>query len=217
MANFYKKSQIVNGGALQKKAQSGCGRAQQEKAQSGRSMVEMLGVLAIIGVLSVGGIAGYSKAMSKWKINKALDQISMIIANVQNLPDGWYKKVGALRKNAAKLGIFPSDMEIYNNANIRSSVYNVFGLETYVSDYGNGQWALNYYIDNRDACVALLTQNWGELAEIGISGTIGSGPEKPGGSFGPQATIAEAGEVCEKVGKAGNFEKGKALFEIWFH
>ena len=27
-------------------------------AQSGRSMVEMLGVLAIIGVLSVGGIAG---------------------------------------------------------------------------------------------------------------------------------------------------------------
>ena len=30
---------------------------------SGRSMIEMLGVLAIIGVLSVGGIAGYSKAM----------------------------------------------------------------------------------------------------------------------------------------------------------
>ena len=38
--------------------------------QSGRSMVEMLGVLAIIGVLSVGGIAGYSKAMTKFKINK---------------------------------------------------------------------------------------------------------------------------------------------------
>ena len=31
-------------------------------AQVGRSMVEMLGVLAILGVLSVGGIAGYSKA-----------------------------------------------------------------------------------------------------------------------------------------------------------
>ena len=29
----------------------------------GRSMIEMLGVLAIIAVLSVGGIAGYSKAM----------------------------------------------------------------------------------------------------------------------------------------------------------
>ena len=29
------------------------------KNQNGRSMIEMLGVLAIIGVLSVGGIAGY--------------------------------------------------------------------------------------------------------------------------------------------------------------
>lgn len=38
--------------------------------QSGRSMVEMLGVLVIIGVLSVGAIAGYSKAMMKYKLNR---------------------------------------------------------------------------------------------------------------------------------------------------
>ena len=38
--------------------------------QSGRSMVEMLGVLAIVVVLSIGGIAGYSKAMAKYKTNK---------------------------------------------------------------------------------------------------------------------------------------------------
>ena len=50
--------------------------------QSGRSMVEMLGVLAIIGVLSVGGIAGYSKAMAKFKLSKAMDQITTIIANI---------------------------------------------------------------------------------------------------------------------------------------
>ena len=37
---------------------------------AGRSMVEMLGVLAIIGVLSVVAIAGYSKAMMKYKLNK---------------------------------------------------------------------------------------------------------------------------------------------------
>lgn len=40
------------------------------KVQIGRSMTEMLGVLAIIGVLSVGSIAGYSKAMFKYKMNK---------------------------------------------------------------------------------------------------------------------------------------------------
>ena len=47
--------------------------------EKGRSMIEMLGVLAIIGVLSVGGIAGYSKAMEKWKINKAMGEYSDII------------------------------------------------------------------------------------------------------------------------------------------
>ena len=46
---------------------------------SGRSMIEMLGVLAIIGVLSVGGIAGYGKAMEKWKVNKAMGDYSDII------------------------------------------------------------------------------------------------------------------------------------------
>ena len=45
----------------------------------GRSMIEMLGVLAIVGVLSVGGIAGYSKAMMMWKINVAINQYAHII------------------------------------------------------------------------------------------------------------------------------------------
>ena len=37
------------------------------KTQSGRSMVEMLETLAIIGVLSIGGIAGYSYGMDKYR------------------------------------------------------------------------------------------------------------------------------------------------------
>ena len=45
----------------------------------GRSMVEMLGVLAIIGVLSVGAIAGYSKAMMKYKLNKQAEQLTTVI------------------------------------------------------------------------------------------------------------------------------------------
>lgn len=50
----------------------------QEKtnSQSGRSMVEMLGVLAIIGVLSVGGIAGYKTAMDMYKKNQLREIIN---------------------------------------------------------------------------------------------------------------------------------------------
>jgi type II secretory pathway pseudopilin PulG len=53
--------------------------------EKGRSMIEMLGVLAIIGVLSVGGIAGYSKAMAKFRANKTMDQVSHIVANTRIL------------------------------------------------------------------------------------------------------------------------------------
>lgn len=42
---------------------------------SGRSMIEMLGVLAIIGILSAGGIAGYSAAMENHKVNKTVATI----------------------------------------------------------------------------------------------------------------------------------------------
>ena len=46
------------------------------RTQFGRSMIEMLGVLAIIGVLSIGGLAGYSKAMRTNRVNNAIDYIN---------------------------------------------------------------------------------------------------------------------------------------------
>ena len=51
--------------------------------EAGRSMIEMLGVLAIVGVLSVGGIAGYSKAMAKNKNIKLIYQINTLSMNIR--------------------------------------------------------------------------------------------------------------------------------------
>ena len=47
------------------------------KTESGRSMTEMLGTLAIIGVLSIGGITGYSYGMDKYRCNKTINDISL--------------------------------------------------------------------------------------------------------------------------------------------
>ena len=60
---------------------------QADAHQYGRSMVEMLGVLAIIGVLSVGAIAGYSKAMFKYKMNKTMDILSQVFVRVAELKE----------------------------------------------------------------------------------------------------------------------------------
>ncbi|MCI5634251.1 MAG: hypothetical protein MR350_02200 [Alphaproteobacteria bacterium] len=61
-------------------------------------MLEMLGVLAIVGVLSVGGIAGYSKAIEKFKVNKLLGEYNNLIMGllehrdniINNMPGGMY-------------------------------------------------------------------------------------------------------------------------------
>ena len=57
----------------------------------GRSMIEMLGVLAIVGVLSVGGIAGYSKAMMKWKINKMIEDYTMLMTGLMEYQESLFK------------------------------------------------------------------------------------------------------------------------------
>ena len=47
------------------------------KISAGRSMLEMLGVLAIIGVLSVGAIMGFRQAMNRHKANVILNDVSL--------------------------------------------------------------------------------------------------------------------------------------------
>ena len=57
--------------------------------QFGRSMIEMLGVLAIVGVLSVGGIAGYSKAMEKFKVNKLVEEYTNLMFGLMEHMDNF--------------------------------------------------------------------------------------------------------------------------------
>ena len=73
-----------------------------KNTQKGRSMVEMLGVLAIIGVLSVGGIAGYTVAMNRYRANQILDMASKvaIVAQTMNRGAGGCVTVGTAPANA---------------------------------------------------------------------------------------------------------------------
>jgi len=49
-----------------------------QKKQFGRSMIEMLGVLAIIGVLSIGGLLGYRRAVNNHQANQILDDANRL-------------------------------------------------------------------------------------------------------------------------------------------
>ena len=58
------------------------------KIENGRSMVEMLGVLAIIGILSVAGIYGYTFAMRKYKANEIVQTASMLAVMASSMNGG---------------------------------------------------------------------------------------------------------------------------------
>ena len=50
---------------------------QNKMLQSGRSMVEMLGVLAVVGVLSIGGVMGYKYGMDKYRANETINELTI--------------------------------------------------------------------------------------------------------------------------------------------
>ena len=81
---------------------------------SGRSMVEMLGVLAIFGLLSVIGISGFSKAMTKYKITKLTDDIAMIVANTRTRYSQQNDYEGLNNASAISIGLVPNEMVKYN-------------------------------------------------------------------------------------------------------
>ena len=97
--------------------------AMTKSVQSGRSMIEMLGVLAIIGVLSVGGIAGYSKAMHRYRINKYIEQITLIVGNIRTFFAPQRNYAGLNKTILKKAKLVPDEMWDGNN------IEDVFGLE----------------------------------------------------------------------------------------
>ena len=133
--------------------------------QSGRSMVEMLGVLAIIGVLSVGGISGYSKAMAKFKLIKAQDQITMLLMNIRAAYATSPTYDGLNANTAAEYNLAPSEMIAEGTSG--KTLYGAFGGQVVLgATGGTGESGKTYFHIRmtglgKEACRSLATSDWG--------------------------------------------------------
>ncbi len=142
--------------------------------QSGRSMIEMLGVLAIIGVLSVGGIAGYSKAMNKYRTNKVADNISMIVTNIRTLYAQQTNFNGLNNSTAIDMGVIPDELGTDSSS---GTLTNVFNGSVHVSAVYLGNTAqeasekafqVTFNGLSKEACVTLATNDWGSNYSSGL-------------------------------------------------
>ncbi len=144
-------------------------RRQADVPLCGRSMVEMLGVLAIIGVLSVGAIAGYSKAMFKYKLNKQVESFNMLLNNaIQIKPQLDYAFNGTDSFNADlfdKLNLIPDGMT-YENNYIYDVFHNQITLSYYNAQNGNIDYAMGINMnrannkisqDSAEICRSIIT------------------------------------------------------------
>ena len=129
-------------------------------------MIEMLGVLAIIGVLSVGGIAGYSQAMSKFKVSKTTDQIQTMVTNIRTLFAGQRSYNGLTPENAYTMGILTDETWDGTTA---TNAYGGSILITTLTGDNPHYFAITYNDLPQDACVRIAMSDWGDAS----SGLVG--------------------------------------------
>lgn len=160
-------------------------------------MVEMLGVLAIIGVLSVGAISGYSKAMMKYKLNKQTEQIGSILDYVNIHLDNFKRSktttAGNMIPILTKLDVIPKEMIKKNETDV---VFDVFGSTVELRNYTGGDekyyFEFMLYLNNgkKESCMNLFTiakakreQLWRTKFETTLGETSGEANSAWGDSY----------------------------------
>ena len=201
---------------------------------TGRYMVVMLGVLAIIGVLSVGAISGYSKAMMKYKLNKQAEQINQIVNAISQYHMQIHSETTiSLVPIFKTLNLIPVEM-IKDNSN---TIYDIFGNDLmlhsnhYTDAYGSFySTTIRYGINvtnqnNIEICrniINTIKENSQSLYYLETMADWGTENEKHKTLFGDaycaggnkclnSATINDFDNICR------GYEKNNAAYmQIWW-
>ena len=136
-------------------------------SELGRSMVEMLGVLAIIGVLSGAGLAGYSQAMKRHRLNQTLEQIQLIVSNVRGKSAHSRRVQINSLEEAIKMGIFPEEM-VKSATELELNKYKgEITFEKVVLD-GKNVYKLSFKGLPDDVAMQLSTMDWSNSSMLKI-------------------------------------------------
>ncbi len=183
--------------------------------QKGRSMIEMLGVLAVIGILTIAGLFGYQKAILKARVNKTVEMVAMTL---QNYADLTLKDTEGLTitgqnavSDASQIGLIDGCELLESEAEEGYQICEVPLGELYVKFEQKGDKIHNYMmmlmmIDQEpDVCTAFLNQGWSEIvpkewwnnAMIWIKSDLGEQVVFPQG--GANVTTSIINSACKNL------------------
>lgn len=142
----------------------------QKIEERGRSMIEMLGVLSIIGVLTFAGFAGYEKAITKSRINKTMETVGYML---QGFADSKTKNIRGINisgedamESAISAGLAENCELIDSVVDEGYSVCDVPLGEVYVKFQDKGRREYSYMLfvtmikEAAVTCTEFLMQGW---------------------------------------------------------
>ena len=124
------------------------------RMENGRSMVEMLSVLAVMGVLSIGGVAGYRYAIDKMNANDIINEV---------------KKRAVTASQQRILGHDINLSEYGDNGRIKG-IHAVTVTNDYAGD--KGFFALTVSAVSQRVCDDILKQDWNMPVEMAVGGVV---------------------------------------------
>ena len=130
------------------------GMTESSRNERGRSMVEMLGVLAVMGVLSIGGVAGYRYAIDKMNANDIINEV---------------RKRAVTASQQRILGQNISLTEYGDNGRIKG-LYDVAVTNDYTGD--KGFFALTVSNVPQRVCDEILKQDWAMPVATAVGGVV---------------------------------------------
>ena len=166
--------------------------ARRVPSPSGRSMLEMLGVLAIIGVLSVAALVGFTYAMNKHRANETIYDVMLRGTNVPMIDEYYYNKASGYEFR------FPG---LVNNG--RQGAY--YPMTT-KKDGGS-----SYYVEATGVtyrvCELILKMNPTDIDQIVVGNTVYQGDSDICGDTDGLAMkfcFGEDGTICDGTGHGGS-------------
>lgn len=154
--------------------------------ESGRSMIEMLGVLAIIGILTVGGLSIMGRSRELHDIGQLISETSRIAMTAKKLACDYESEYGSYTMYLYKQEAVSDELEYENGKFIGP-------MDAEITVTGDlHKYKVNVANLTSDACIQLAGNDWGSKGTNGFLNVCVGGSC----SGGSRMDVATAGSAC---------------------
>lgn len=164
--------------------------------QSGRTMLEMLGVLAIIGVISLGGLNVINRAQHEQKVTTLVSDTSQAAMRAKKLACQYDDGYSSYSQFIYRSNAYPNGWTYTSSTKTFTGVLGV----TYSFSGNAEEFTMTIGGLDEEMCMKMAAVNWGNIQSSGLlSIKINDGTEISSGSDAYPVGVDVAAEWCSNT------------------